>query len=122
MVVFISGHRDLTQEEFNSWYVPKLEKYKKLGYKFVVGDYQGCDYMAQIWLRDNIEPERVTVYHMFTAPRNLASKEFALSGGYTSDVARDSEMTRVSDIDLAYIRKGRWTSGTAQNILRRYEK
>jgi hypothetical protein len=31
-------------------------------------------------------------------------------------------MTNSSDKDIAFIRKGRWTSGTAQNILRRYEK
>ena len=29
-------------------------------------------------------------------------------------------MTRVSDVDIAYVREGRWNSGTAQNIKRRH--
>lgn len=122
-VYFISGHRDLTKEEFNKYYVPEIKKAIETEKpRFVVGDYQGCDIMAQTWLSKNYDPKLVTVYHMFSSPRNLASRDFNLSGGYKTDIERDSAMTDISDQDIAFIRPGRWTSGTAQNILRRYEK
>ena len=41
---------------------------------------------------------------------------------FTADLQRDEAMTRNSDYDIAFIRKGKETSGTAQNILRRWTK
>lgn len=121
---FISGHRDITKEEFEKWYIPKLQKaIMNCESNFVVGDCIGVDSMAQDWLNENIDNlQRVTVYHMFTEPRYISTLCFKTSGGYKSDVSRDTAMTIASDEDIAFIRKGRWTSGTAQNILRRYEK
>lgn len=124
-IYFISGHRDITEKEFNEWYVPVLSKIIQSNedYHFVVGDCEGVDSMAQNWLRDNLKCHaKVTVYHMFEKPRYLASMLFNTSGGYKDDISRDSAMTNVSNEDIAFIKKGRWTSGTAQNILRRYEK
>ena len=125
MVYFISGHGNFTQEEFDNFYVPKLqEALSNKESTFVVGDYWGVDCMAQEWLSNNlplIEHGRVTVFHMFKNPRVCCSNYFNLSGGYMSDVERDSAMTRISDVDIAFIHNGRWTSGTAQNILRRRE-
>lgn len=125
MVYFISGHRNFTKEEFNNYYIPKLEEaLKDNKSEFVVGDYWGVDEMAQQWLNQNIpvqEHNRVTVYHMFTSPRVVCSDGFKLSGGYVSDIDRDSAMTNNSDVDIAFIHSGRWDSGTAQNILRRFE-
>ena len=125
MIYFISGHRDFTEKEFNTYYVPKLkEALKDKNYKFVVGDYWGVDEMAQIWLSKNLsekEHHRVTVYHMFDKPRVCCSDKFLLSSGYKNDVERDSAMTNASNVDIAFIHSGRWDSGTAQNILRRFE-
>lgn len=123
MIYFISGHRDITKEEFKEYYISQLEEILQFGensVEFVVGDYQGVDIMAQEWLLENlIDKSRVTVYHMFTSPRNYASKLFKKKGGYTGDIERDSAMTEISNEDIAWIRKGKETSGTAQNILRR---
>ena len=58
---------------------------------------------------------------MYQEPRYLASSKFKTKGGYDSDISRDAAMTMESDMDIAFIRAGRWTSGTAQNILRRHE-
>ena len=80
---------------------------------------EGVDFMAQEYLSEY--PERVTVYHMFDRPRNLYNPKFNTKGGYKTDVERDSAMTNESDKDIAFILRGLWTSGTAQNILRRYE-
>ena len=125
MIYFISGHRDFTEEEFNLHYVPKLKNaITNTESTFVVGDYWGVDEMAQDWLSQNLpesEHHRVTVYHMFRKPRVWCSRGFKLSGGYMSDIERDTAMTMNSNLDIAFIHKGRWNSGTAQNLLRRIE-
>lgn len=120
-VYFISGHRDITPDEFDKYYLEILDKLAEDHTNtFVVGDYQGVDFMAQQALAEMVSPERVTVYHMFDKPRNLASKSFNLKGGYQSDEERDAAMTHDSTDDIAWIRRGKEQSGTAQNILRRY--
>jgi hypothetical protein len=116
--VFISGHLDLTEEEFAEHYVPRLRHYCAHGYHFVVGDARGADTLAQKFLAANHHKPYVNVYHLFTEPRNLHG-EFSCVGGYTSDSERDAAMTNVSDEDLAWVRPGREKSGTAKNILRR---
>ena len=120
-VYFISGHRNLSKEDFDKYYVPKINEAISEGASFVIGDYEGVDYMAQEYLGNNYDHSKVTVYHMFNSPRHLYCQDFNLSGGYKSDIERDSAMTMNSDFDIAFITKGKWTSGTAQNILRRYE-
>lgn len=121
MKYFISGHRDLTVEEFNSLYVPVILDILKEDptCEFVVGDYQGVDSMAQEYLASMVD--KVTVYHMFDSPRNLINPNFKTIGGFTSDEERDAAMTKDSDRDIAFVRKGKRNSGTAQNIVRRYE-
>ena len=98
MTYFISGHRDLTWEEFTKWYAPAISKVicTDKEARFVVGD---CK-----------------------APRYLTRSCTLTQGGFTSDVERDAAMTEHSDRDIAFIRKGKESSGTAQNILRRWTK
>ena len=131
MIYFIIGRRDITHEEFDKFYVPKINEVIEEDFsdntRFVVGDYEGADIMAQEYLKTLCEEGRlnysqVTVYHMFDSPRHLATDKFTLVGGFKGDVERDFAMIEASDKDIAFIRKGKWTSGTAQNILRRYEK
>ena len=69
----------------------------------------------------NVSPEKIKVFHMFTSPRNINPKITQTVGGFTTDVERDSAMTKHSDYDIAFIRPNKYNSGTAQNILRRYE-
>lgn len=121
-IFFISGHRDVTQEEFDTYYSPILDKLlDNENNEFVIGDYNGVDTMAQQFINDyNINPKRVTIYHMFDKPMNLVNKHFKTIGGFENDIDRDSAMTKASTYDVAYIRKGKENSGTAQNILRRF--
>lgn len=122
MTYFISGHRNITQEDFDRYYVPLINNaLKDKDVQFVVGDCEGVDSMAQNYLKEK-GILNVTVYHMFDSPRYLADEKFSSKGGFKSDVERDSAMTIVSQVDIAVIGIGRWTSGTAQNILRRYER
>ena len=114
---FISGHRDVTIEEFEQYYVQSIKKAIEDGDNFVIGDYQGVDYLAQKYLF-YVGYENVIVYHMFKAPRNHV-QSFVTRGGYISDEDRDSAMTKDSDYDIAWIRPGKKKSGTEQNINRR---
>jgi nudix-type nucleoside diphosphatase (YffH/AdpP family) len=114
--VFVSGHLDLTREEFDAHYRDELVKHVDAGDSFIVGDAKGCDSMVQEFLA--ARKASVTVYHMFERPRNNAGN-FPTVGGFKSDNARDSAMTAASDDDLAWVRPGRAGSGTDRNVARR---
>jgi len=115
-VAFVSGHLDLTSEEFEEHYVPKIRAAIQEGASFIVGDASGADTMAQRYLKAALYPH-VTVYHMLTTPRNNAG--FPKVGGYLSDGDRDKAMTKASTTDIAWVRAGREKSGTAKNLARR---
>jgi hypothetical protein len=113
---FISGHLDLTAEEFAEHYQPQLDAALAEGAAFVVGDARGADALAQAYLSG--KTTHVTVYHMFERPRhNLGA--FPTCGGFSSDTERDQAMTSASTDDLAWVRPGRERSGTARNLQRR---
>lgn len=129
MTYFISGHRDITPEEFEKFYVPAIvdvidtcnNNYDDC--EFVVGDCRGCDEMAANFIANYIKentddtecpPCILCIYHMVSEPRFRV-------GGFETDRDRDSAMTNASSEDIAFIRsKSKWDSGTAENILRRH--
>lgn len=114
---FISGHRNITEEEFIKHYEPVLwNKINESDVSFVVGDCDGADDMAQKYLK-SMGVKEVTVYHMFDSPRHNAG--FTLVGGFNSDDERDFAMTKASDVDIAWVRPGCEKSGTAMNLERR---
>lgn len=122
---FISGHRDITQEEFEKNYgsiIKNIVDNNSPGtIRFIMGDYYGVDIMAQNYLIDtlNFPPDRICVYHMFSKPRNIHPKIENRVGGFSNDEERDAAMTRDSHIDIAFVRDHLKLSGTAMNILRR---
>ena len=118
MIYFVSGHRNLTDNEFRTHYKPLLDYAIKSNGHFVVGDYYGLDIMAQKYLKDKVPNSHVTVYHMRESPRNFVDG-FNTKGGYSLDEERDAAMTRDSNIDIAWARYKQ--SGTARNIERRKE-
>lgn len=130
MIYFISGHRNITQEEFNEYYKPIIADtfLRDTNPSFVLAECEGADSMAQDYLKKLLESEvlykefapTVTVYHMYESPRYLASSKFETKGGYTSDVERDTAMTKNSNIDIAFIKDSSRDSGTRQNIIRRH--
>lgn len=120
---FISGHRNITNEEFQIYKdVLKKNTQEIPDSLFVIGDYQGVDIMAQNYLIDelNVHPDRITIYHMFDEPRNINSKIMHTVGGFESDEERDAAMTMNSGHDIAFVKTHQVLSGTAQNILRRH--
>lgn len=132
MRYFISGHRDITQEEFDKNYKKAIDEVISNDPfpTFVVGDYCGADIMAQNYLKEIIDngdgtlsESDVEVFHMFEFPRNYAFKDnpgVKCNGGFICDEERDAAMTNCTDYDIAYVRGERWDSGTAQNIKRRH--
>lgn len=125
MIYFISGHRDLTWEEFTLWYAPTISSiyYCDVDAHFILADCEGCDRMAQNYLSAlGIPYSRIMIYHMHEEPSYLADGDWDTMPGYDNDIDRDTAMTRDSDKDIAFIREGKENSGTAQNILRRWTK
>lgn len=122
---FISGHRDITQKEFEENYgsiIKNIVNNNSPGsIRFIMGDYYGVDIMAQNYLIDNLNfpPDRICVYHMFDKPRNIHPRIENRVGGFSNDEERDAAMTRDSHIDIAFVRDHLKLSGTAMNILRR---
>lgn len=120
MIAYISGHLNITDDEFVEHYADKIIQAVKDGHNFVVGDARGVDATAQLFIAGLVgsKSPRVTVYHMFDSPRkNLASNKPA--GGFKTDEERDAAMTAASDYDIAWVRPGREDSGTAKNLERR---
>jgi len=113
---FISGHRNITPQEFNEHYIPAIEKALEKDCKFVIGDYYGVDMLAQQYLFEKGIKD-VLVYHMLIEPRNNAG--FPTKGGFIDDESRDAAMTKISDEDIAWVRPGNDESGTAINLKRR---
>lgn len=132
MVYFISGHRDLSYEDFKKYYIPKIKEaiQEGLNVEFIVGDCDGCDKYAMDYIFNETIYD-LTIYHMSNKPRNTPNdkhpgglvssyKAIHFRSGFKSDEERDSAMTRDSDFDIAFIKDDRWDSGTAQNIKRRH--
>lgn len=124
---FVSGHMDLTEDEFKEHYASTLERLVRAGDSVVVGDAPGADMRAQLFvdsLRLQLAEElcsnmgTITVYHMLDAPRHNPAGLPTL-GGFKSDRERDAAMTAASDHDVAWVRPGREKSGTADNLRRR---
>jgi hypothetical protein len=112
---YISGHLDLSPEEFEEYYRPGIDAALTREEGFVVGDARGTDAMAQSYLLG--KTEAVVVYHMFSSPRNNVG--FPTIGGFESDETRDARMTADSQQDIAWVRPGRKKSGTQKNLDRR---
>jgi hypothetical protein len=115
MIYFISGHLSLTPEEFDTHYKSLIDEALSHNSFFVVGDAKGADTLSQNYLFD--KTDRVVVYHMFETPRYNAG--FPTEDGFQSDEERDIAMTNNSDMDIAWVRKGREKSGTQKNLDRR---
>lgn len=119
----ISGHGDLTLEEWLQHYRPEIDHALQQQAHFVVSDFRGADVLSQEYLKD--KTPHVTLCHCFEKPRyraetfNLPAKQWTIKSGFTSDEDRDVWMTANSTADIAWVREGREKSGTAKNLARR---
>lgn len=119
---FISGHRDLTENEFEYYYIPLIQEAlsENPNAKFVVGDFDGCDIMAQNYLVNIIDDiANITVYCVGETPRNINPNIIYIKNGFADDREKDNAMTNASFKDIALVRDPKIWSGTGENILRR---
>lgn len=118
-IAFVSGHLDLTREEFNEHYRKPITEAIGRMEAIVVGDAKGCDLMTQELVFELVGQDYgLYVYHMFDNPRNNPHS-FRTEDGFRSDDERDEAMTASSTYDIAWVRPGREKSGTARNLYRR---
>lgn len=137
MVVFVSGHHDLKQEDFDKYYAPKIKNLVEndKNISFVVGFYSGCDIMFLDYIESNFINLNITIYvatkethilYLFTnilsdLNTRLLDTHNNLRICYRNTYEDcDKEMSEVSNMDLAFIYSDRENSHTAKNILRRY--
>lgn len=145
-VAFISGHIDLTREQFEREYVYQIKQAISEGCSFVVGNAIGCDAFALEYLAKHVDRNRVTVYHRESAYDKIHKEHLTMSSvkamdyqkihtGFRSFEERDKHMTLASDFDIAWVRpdletktlmeqlgkvyKPNRISGTLKNIQRR---
>jgi hypothetical protein len=112
---FVSGHLDLTEEEFKQYYEQKLFDAVNEEALFVVGDGDGADSLAQKYLKALMAD--VTVYHIYDLPKYCAFNKTV--GGFTSYDECNIAMTENSTHDIAWVRPGKEKSDTAMNLKRR---
>ena len=103
-VFFVSGHLDLTAEEFEREYVPQLEAALRdcKDASFVVGDAKGGDSMAQAWLATK-GVRSVRVFHKHGGPR-CNKLNWPTTSGFRTDEERDAALTAASTVDIAWAR------------------
>lgn len=121
ITIFVSGHIDLTEDEFDKYYAPHIDT--ELAWNpdahWVVGDSKGADVMAQRYLWSKGVKD-VTVYHTSNHTGPLHNPHnYPTNGKYPNHTQKDAAMTRASVRDIAWVRPGREKSGTARNIQRR---
>lgn len=119
---FISGHRDLTENEFEYYYIPLIQEAisENPNAKFVIGDCDGCDIIAQNYLVKIINDiANITVYCIGDTPRNINPEIIYIKNGFVDDREKDVAMTNASFKDIALVRNPKIWSGTGENILRR---
>jgi hypothetical protein len=119
--VMVSGHMDWTQDLFDFYYKPVLERCIRAGCEFVVGAAKGVDEMTQRFLASQSQKVCVTVYEKKSVGNPfIGASHFAVNLEAATFAERDAAMTSASDIDVVFLSQyGGPGSATAENIFRR---
>lgn len=132
--VFVSGHLDLTQEEFEKYYKQEIdnrlknESFVKFHLNFYIGDCKGGDLIAFKYIFDNyINDNYLDNIYVCVMDNNEFSSNYnypkhhkvKIITGFKTHEERDCYMTKNTDYDILWIRHNYWNSGTAQNFVRR---
>ena len=122
MRYFVSGHRDLTQEEFDRHYVYLLDRVLADDpyAEFVVGDWEGCDSIFVKYMEEYYTDALIHIFYVYES--RIPEGEFNEYRFHECNNYDDCDetMTRHSNFDIVWIRPGREDSHTAKNIKRRY--
>jgi len=131
-IAMISGHIDISQADFATYYIPAIDLAISRGDRFILGDAQGTDTLALNYLLQHGGPvikHRITIYP--SRPYNVAKfedmgittstdppEDNAVASGHsvrgkgrrhgeearTRHLQRDARMTRASDYDILWTR------------------
>ena len=122
MRYFVSGHRDLTMEEFDRHYVYQLDRVLADDpyAEFVVGDWKGCDTIFVKYMEEYYTDATIHIFYVLASRIKKGEfNEYRFHECNSYDDC-DASMTRHSNFDIAWVRPGREDSHTAKNIKRRY--
>ena len=122
MRYFVSGHRDLTMEEFDRHYVYQLDRVLADDpyAEFVVGDWEGCDTIFVKYMEEYYTDVRIHIFYVFSSRiKEGEFNEYRFHECKSYDDC-DASMTRHSNFDITWVRPGKEDSHTAKNIKRRY--
>lgn len=119
MNIFISGHKDLTQEEFEQYYIPLINQGMYNNVKFYISNYQNCDRFCYDYF------EKCEYYNVEICFNRLGfskiNDKFIKAVGFKSDEEILIYMTEHTDKDIAWVRNENQLTTTAKNILRRFK-
>jgi hypothetical protein len=137
---FISGHTDLTSQEFTDHYVAKIDQAIKEGHHFVIGHSSGADTMGLNYLsKHQVNPQSISIY-VYDKYQSGVADQYEKLGvkvvtGYTSYGSRDGAMTKNSHYDILWVRppelarqmmgakyKEGHITGTERNLTRRQKQ
>lgn len=134
---FISGHTDLSGEEFLLHYAKRLKEAVKKNHNFVMAGAHGADLLCLNYLIvvKKISPSRISIYlhekysDRFEILQSLGLKVYS---GFSTHSGKDAMMTKYSDYDIAWLRPDEvarlrygdnWKKGdisaTEKNLIRR---
>lgn len=111
-IAFISGHINITEDEFKTNYHEQIDKAIKEKHKFVIGNSDGADFLAlQYLLKNNVNSKDITIYYYTRYPNNKTRSQdyyknlnLNVLNGFKSYTHRDENMTLISDYDIAWVR------------------
>lgn len=128
--IMVSGHTDITEELFLSYYVPKLDNALNSGStSFVVGTAGGTDSFFKEWVKMksiNHPKYSIKVYVVSVNPvyyeYEKGENTFMYISNFNSNKERDGWMTKYSCDDIAFLYDDNMAkgSGTCANLIRRH--
>ncbi len=118
-VYFISGHEDLTVDEFNTHYSRRIKRSNSdfPDCLYIIGAAAGTDRMSHDYLRTiGVDPNRVIIYYKHDGFHNPHRYRVHIKAEY------DTVMTGASTHDITWVRPGSDRTSVQRNIARRREK
>lgn len=105
MSVLITGPQWVGPNYFAHFYVPQIYSILAQGtdIKFVLGDADGVDQLAQAYLAKHVTPKNVTVYIKHGKQARLVHPEFKVDDVAPSYPERDLRMAGVSSVFIAVL-------------------
>lgn len=119
MNIFISGHKDLTKEEFEQYYIPLIDQGIYNNAKFYISNYGNCDRFSYDYFK-LCEYYNVEICFNRLGFSNIDDK-FIKAVGFKSDEEMYCYMTNKTNKDIAWIRNEVKLTTTGKNILRRFK-